>query len=185
MRTLTSKIGIVAVLALMSINARAQTATASSNHVLTMGIPEVCLLGTGAAAISLQLTTTTAGNQISGGTGTGYAQVASIVGSAETRTITAAVTGVPSGTTLEVTTTPPSGGNSGGILGTGSTAKPLINAAAAVTLVTGIGSCYTGSASTDGYQLDYAWNSAVGSYGSIVATTGSTATVVLTITNIP
>jgi hypothetical protein len=185
MRTLTAKIGILVVLGLAHINAMAQTATASSNHTLTMGIPEVCLLGTGAAAISLQLTTATAGNQISGGTGTGYAQVASIVSASETRTITASVTGVPAGTSLEVTTTPPSGGNAGGVLGTGSTAKPLVNAAAAVTLVTGIGSCYTGSASTDGYTLDYAWNSAVGSYGSIVATTGSTATVVLTITDVP
>ena len=184
MRTLTYKT-LAFVLAFICINARAQTSSASSNHTLTMGIPEVCLLGTGAAAISLQLTTTTAGNQISGGTGTGYAQVASIVSAAETRTITAAVTGVPTGTSLDVTTTPPSGGNSGGVLGTGTSAKSLVNNAAAVTLVTGIGSCYTGSASTDGYTLDYAWNSAVGSYGNIVATNGSTATVVLTITNVP
>lgn len=185
MRTLTSKIGMIVALALTSIQAMGQSSTASSNHSLTMGIPEVCLLGTGAAAISLQLTTTTAGNQIAGGTGTGFAQVASIVSASETRTITASITGVPSGTTLNVTTTPPSGGNSGGVLGTGTTAITLVNSAPAVTLVTGIGSCYTGSASTDGYTLDYAWNAAVGNYGSIVATTGSTATVVLTITDTP
>lgn len=181
-----TKIGSLVVLGVMSMQVMAQTSTATSNHSLTMGIPEVCLLGTGAAAISLELTTTTAGNQISGGTGTGYAQVASIVSASETRTITASVTGVPAGTSLEVTTTPPSGGNSGGVLGTGSSAKPLINGAAAVTLVTGIGSCYTGSASTDGYVMDYTWNSGgAGSYGSIVATTGTSATVVLTITDVP
>lgn len=185
MRTLITKIGICFTLILIGIQAMAQSSTATSNHSLTMGIPEVCLLGTSAAAISLQLTTTTAGNQISGGTGTGYAQVSSIVSSGETRTITAAVTGVPTGTSLSVTTTPPSGGNSGGVLGTGSTNAALVNGASAVTLVTGIGSCYTGAASTDGYTLDYTWSSALGSYGSIVASAGATATVVLTITNIP
>lgn len=182
MKTLISKIWILLVLMFVGFNSMGQ---ASSNHTLTMGIPEVCLIGTSAAAISLQLTTTTAGKAISGGTGTGYAQVSSIVSASELRTITASVTGVPSGTTLSVNTTVPSGGNSGGVLGTGSTGKALVNAASAVTLVTGIGSCYTGIASTDGYQLDYTWSSSVGAYGSIVASAGATATVVLTITNIP
>jgi hypothetical protein len=167
---------------LISMNAKSQ---ATANHTLTMGIPEVCLLGSGGAAISLQLTTATAGGQINGGTGTGYAQVASIVSASELRTITASITGVPTGTSLSVNTTPPSGGNSGGVLGTGSTNIALVNAAAAVTLVTGIGSCYTGTASTDGYIFDYTWNCSVGAYGSIVAVTGSTANVVLTITNTP
>lgn len=185
MRKFVTICGVIAILAAMSFGAVAQSSTNTSNHTLTMGIPEVCLLGTGASAISLQLTTTTAGNQISGGTGTGYAQVASIVSTSETRTITASVTGVPAGTSLAVSTTPPSGGNAGGVLGTGTSNISLVNSAPAVTLVTGIGSCYTGSASTDGYTLDYTWNSSVGTYGSIVATSGTSATVVLTITNLP
>jgi len=176
--------GMVVAFFLLTTNLLGQ-ATATSDHTLTMGIPEVCLLGTDAAAIALELTTTTAGAQITGGTGTGYAQVASIVSAAETRTITASITGVPAGTGLKVTTAVPSGGNSGGTLGTGSTAVDLINAATAVTLVTAIGSCYTGTASTDGYALAYTWDCATGTYGNIVATTGSTATVVLTITNTP
>src|SRR6185436_9377741 len=134
MRTLISKIGILITLVFAGFSSMGQTSTATSNHTLTMGIPEVCLIGTSAAAISLQLTTTTAGNQISGGTGTGYAQVSSIVSVSETRTITASVTGVPAGTSLSVTTTPPSGGNAGGVLGTGSSNKSLVNAASAVTL---------------------------------------------------
>lgn len=167
---------------LISMNAKSQ---ATANHTLTMGIPEVCLLGSSGAAISLELTTATAGGKITGGTGIGYAQVASIVSASELRTITAAITGVPAGTSLGVTTAAPTGGNSGGVLGTGTSATPLVNSDPAVTLVTGIGSCYTGTASTDGYKFDYIWNCSVGSYGSIVATTGSTATVVLTITNTP
>ena len=160
-------------------------AQATSNHSLNMGIPEVCLLGTDAAAITLQLTTNIAGDQISGGAGIGYAQVSSIVGAAETRTINASITGVPAGTTLSVDTSIPNNGNQGGELGTGTTGVALVNAAAAVTLVTAIGSCYTGNASTDGYELGYTWDAATGTYGSIAATVGSTATVVLTITNTP
>ncbi len=183
MKKLICTFGMVVAFFLLTTNILGQ-ATATSDHTLTMGIPEVCLLGTDAAAIALELTTTTAGAQITGGTGTGYAQVASIVSAAETRTITASITGVPSGTGLKVTTAVPSGGNSGGTLGTGSSDVDLINAAAAVTLVTAIGSCYTGTASTDGYALDYVWDCATGTYGSIVATVGTTATVVLTITNL-
>lgn len=184
MSNLKIKLGILVMSVLFGLQSFGQS-TATSNHTLTMGIPEVCLLGTSSAAISLQLTTATAGNQITGGTGTGFAQVSSIVSTGETRTITASVTGVPAGTSLSVNTTPPSGGNSGGVLGTGSTNKSLVNGASAITLVTGIGSCYTGAASTDGYQLDYTWSSSLGAYGSIVASAGVTATVVLTITNIP
>ncbi len=150
-----------------------------------MGIPEVCLLGTDGVAVSLQLTTSVAGEQISGGTGTSYAQVSSIISSGETRTITATITGVPTGTSLAVDTAIPSSGNEGGTLGTGTTGIALVNSAPEVTLVTGIGSCYTGVASTDGYVLNYAWDAgASGTYGNIVATSGSTATVVLTITNL-
>ncbi len=161
---------------------------ATANQELTMGIPEVLLIDAVndagvVGAVSLELTTVTAGTAISGGTGTSYAQVSSIVASGQTRTITAAVTGVPAGTALSVTTTVPSNANQAGTVGTGTSNVPLINAAAASTIVSGIGSCYTGTSSGDGYQLDWIWDAgAAGDYGSIVATTGSTATVVLTIT---
>lgn len=181
MKKLIIIFGMFIVLSMFSYNVIAQT----SNHSLTMGIPEVILLGTDAAAIPLSLTTNVAGDQITGGVGTGYAQVSSIVSAAETRTITASITGVPSGTTLSVDTSIPNNGNQGGVLGTGTTSVALVNAAAAVTLVTAIGSCFTGNASTDGYELAYTWDASTGTYGSIVATVGTTATVVLTITDTP
>ncbi len=185
MKKLKLIIGIMVAFFMLTINVNAQD-DETSNHSLDMGIPEVCLLDTDAGAISLVLTTTEAGAQITGGTGTGYAQVSSIVSSAETRTITASITGVPAGTNLAVDTTIPSGGNEGGTLGTGTSSISLVNADPAITLVTGIGSCYTGTAATDGYILSYTWDSgAAGDYGSIVATAGTTATVVLTITNTP
>lgn len=182
MKKLIIIFGMFIVLSMFSNNVIAQ---ATSDHSLTMGIPEVCLLGTDAAAIPLQLTTNVAGDQITGGVGTGYAQVSSIVSAAETRTINASITGVPAGTTLSVDTSIPNNGNQGGVLGTGTTSIALVNAAAAVTLVTAIGSCFTGNASTDGYELAYTWDASTGTYGSIVATVGTTATVVLTITDTP
>ncbi len=185
MKNLILIIGMVGAFSMLTINVCAQDSE-TSNHSLDMGIPEVCLLDTDAGSISLELTTTEAGAQISGGTGTGYAQVSSIVSAAETRTIEATITGVPAGTSLEVDTAIPSNGNQGGILGSGTSSVALVNGAGAVTLVTTIGSCFTGTSATDGYVLSYTWDAgAVGDYGSIVATTGSTATVVLTITNTP
>jgi len=182
MKKLKLIIGMMVACFMLTMNVSAQT----DNHSLTMGIPEVCLLTTPAAAIPLELTTTTAGAQITGGTGTGYAQVSSIVGAVELRTITAAITGIPTGTALTVATAIPTNANKGGILGTGTSATALVNLAGAVTLVTGIGSCFTGTAADDGYIFSYAWDAGdVGDYGSIVATEGSTATVTLTITNTP
>ena len=185
MKNLKLTIGMMVACFMLTMNVSAQDSE-TSNHSLDMGIPEVCLLDTDAGAISLELTTTEAGAQITGGSGTGYGQVSSIVGAAETRTITASITGIPSGTALNVDTAIPSNGNQGGTLGTGTSSIELVNAAGAVTLVTAMGSCFTGTASSDGFVFSYTWDAGdVGDYGSIVATTGSTATVVLTITNTP
>lgn len=173
--------GMLGAFSLLSLNAGAQ---ATSNHNLSMGIPEVCLLTAPSATISLQLTTDVAGTPISGGTGSSYTQISSIVSASELRTITASITGIPTGTSLVVSTDIPTNANKAGILGTGTSDIGLVNGAAAATLVTGIGSCYTGTAADDGYKLNYAWNAgASGDYGSIVATGGANATVVLTITN--
>ena len=176
--------GMICIGIMMNINVFAQ---ATSNQELTMGIPEVLLINavnsSGATgAVSLQLTTTTAGTAISGGTGTSYAQVSSIIATGQTRVITAEVTGVPAGTALAVTTTVPSNGNQAGTVGTGTTDVALVNSAAASNIVTGVGSCYTGIVAEDGYILDWAWDAgASGDYGSIVSTVGATATVILTI----
>ncbi len=180
--------GILSICLLINVNIFAQ-GTATSNQELTMGIPEVLLINavndagvTG--AVSLELTATVAGNAISGGEGTSYAQVSSIIATGETRNITAAVTGVPAGTALSVSTAVPASGNQAGTLGTGTSDVSLVNSAAASNIVTGIGSCYTGTAAGDGYSLAWTWDAgAAGDYGSIVATVGATATVVLTITS--
>lgn len=181
---LLSKFVLAGAFLLLSTHLFAQTNT--STQTLTMGIPEVLLINavdsTGAtAAVSLQLTTTTAGDAINGGTATSYAQVSSIVSSGQTRDITASVSGVPSGTTLQVLGAIPSGSDGDGTFG--SSAGTVTLGATALNVFTGIGSCYTGTAAKDGYKLDWTWNAgAAGTYSNIVATGGATATVTFTIT---
>lgn len=173
---------IIGAFSMLNTNVIAQT---TSNQDLTLGIPEVTLInavndGGVASAVSLELTTTVAGTAISGGTGTTYAQLSSIVAVAETRKISAKVSGVPAGTALSVTTTVPSNANFAGTIGTGTSTLEL--GATDVDIVTGIGSCYTGTAALDGYKLDYSWDAGdAGSYGTIFATGATTATVVLTL----
>ncbi len=181
MKNFVKLASIALILLIVSINAQAQTAT--GNNTLTMGIPAIALLATDVAAVSLELTTAVAGEQVSGGEGTTHVQISSIIGTGLTRKLTASVTGVPVGTSLKVSTTIPGNGNEGGTVGTGSTDMDLINAAAAVDLVTGIGSCFTGVLADDGYTLDYTWNAgSVANYGLIEELSGGTSTVVLTLT---
>ena len=160
--------------------------TNTSDQELTMGIPEVLLINAvnsvgATGAVSLDLVAGAAGTAITGGTGTSYAVVSSIVATGEFRTVNASVTGVPAGTSLSLTTAVPTSGLGAGVFGTGTSGVALVNAAAAADIVTGIGSCYTGVAALDGYVLDWTWDAALGAYGSIVAVSGATATVVLTI----
>lgn len=173
-------LSLVALILVSNLNVNAQTAT--GNNTLTMGIPAIALLATDVAAVTLELTTSTPGEPISGGEGTTHVQISSIVATGLTRKITASVTGVPTGTSLAVSATIPSNANFGGTVGTGLTSVELTGTAADI--VTGIGSCFTGTAADDGYTLDYAWDAgAIGAYGTIVEVTGGTATVVLTITD--
>jgi len=174
---------MIVVLVSASATVFAQTNTTQQ---LTMGIPEVLLINavdsTGTvAAVSLQLTTDVAGTAISGGTGTSYAQVSSIVASGQVRSIQASYDVIPAGTTLDVTGTIPSSGNGDGTFG--ATASTVTLSTTAQDIFTGIGSCYSGTAPKDGYKLDWQWNAgASGQYASIVATTGTTSVVTLTIT---
>lgn len=184
MKKLLLIIGMICIGMMMNINVFSQTNT--SNQELTMGIPEVLLINavnaSGATgAVSLDLVAGAAGTAIAGGTGTSYAVVSSIVATGQTRIINASVTGVPTGTSLSLTTAVPTSGNGAGVFGTGTTGVALVNSAGAANIVTGVGSCYTGVAAEDGYILNWIWDAALGDYGTIVSVTGATATVVLTI----
>ena len=180
---LFSKILIAGVFLLLAPNLVAQTNT--TTQVLTMTIPQVLLINavdtTGTvASIALQLNTNIAGNEITGGTGASYAQVSSIIASGQTRTIQASYDVLPAGTSLSVTGVLPNSGDGNGTYGTAVSSVTL--STSAQDIFTGIGSCYTGTASKDGYRLNWQWNAVGGSYSSIVATGGTSTTVTLTIT---
>lgn len=173
---------LVLILLAFFVSSNAIGQTASANNTLTMSIPGIALLSTDMVAITLELTTTVAGEQISGGIGSTHVQISSIVAAGLSRKITASATGIPPGTSLAVSAVLPSNGNHGGVMGTGLTNVPLSGSVSEI--VTGIGSCFTGTASDDGYLLNYVWNTgAVGDYGTIVELSGGTATVLLTITD--
>lgn len=181
---LLSKITMAGTLLLFTTQLFAQTNTTTQD--LTMGIPEVLLINavdsTGVtAAVSLQLTTNTAGTAISGGSGSSFAQVSSIVASGQTRKIQANYDQIPAGTTLDVTGDLPVSGNGDGTFGASSNTVTL--STTAQDIFTGVGSCFTGTAPKDGYKLNWQWNAgAAGQYANILATTGSTTVVTLTIT---
>lgn len=184
---LISKIIMAGVFLLfMSTSLFAQSQTNTSNQVLSMGIPEVALINAvdssaNTAAVNLQLTTNIAGTSISGGTGTSFAQVSSIVSSSSTRTIQANYDQIPAGTVLAVTGAIPSNGDGGGSFGSSSGSVTL--STTAQDIFTGIGSCYTGVSPGDGYKLSWNWSAGTPSvYQNIFATSGSSTTVTLTIT---
>ena len=99
---------------------------------------------------------------------------------------------VPAGTYLNLKATVPAvvGGTSGGLLGAtaGDVKLPMVTGSA-VNIVTGIGSCFSGSAATNGYSLKYTWgvDLLTGNYADIRATasTGTSVTVVLTLSSAP
>lgn len=154
----------------------------TGTNEITMGIPELQLLATTNSTLNLELTTSTAGEAIqSGAQDSSYVQVSSIVPTAgTTRTIEASYDAIPAGTELVVSASAPTNGNQGGTIGSGLSNVSL--STTATDIITGIGSCYTGTASDDGYKLVYSWSAATGAYGDIVATSSQVATVTLTIT---
>lgn len=95
-------------------------------------------------------------------------------------TISAAITSgaLPPGTTCTLISAPCTTLNSGGSLGTALT-TPIILSTTDQNLVTNIGTCYTGTGDTDGYQMTFSWFTS--DYTQIYKTS-STITVTFTIT---
>lgn len=190
-RKLLLKLAIISTLLMfLTTNLFAQNAD-NTTQDLTLGLPAVHLIyavdsSATHQAIDLSLTTNRAGTKITGGSGTSYLQVSCIVAtSGATNTVNATVTGLPSGTTLDVTTTAPTiTTDADGTYGTG--LGPVTLSGTAADIITGIGSCYTGTGHGEGYVLKWQWNAGgTGvSYSDIVATGSTTATVTMTITSL-
>jgi len=162
---------------LLTTNVMAQgTGTQAS----TLSVSEVALID-GTGTVTMNLNAATAGNAVAVADEIGYVKVSSVVASGQTRTITAEITNLPAGSALTIATAVPVNANFGGAVGTGSTAKAITNTGGAIILATAIGSCYTGTGATDGYQLTYSWTPVQADYADFVATSTSVP-VTLTIT---
>ncbi len=165
---------------LLTTNVMAQETGAGTQEV-TFGVDEVALIS--GEDVALELTTATPGAAIAVEAVVGYVNVSSTVATGLSRTITASIASLPAGSTLTIATAIPATGAQGGDIGEGSDATAITNAGGAITLVTSIGSCYTGTTyGTDGYQLTYAWTPESGAnYANlVVASTAVDITLTLT-----
>lgn len=182
MKTIKLLISAVGISIFISTQICAQTNTATNS--LSLGLPELNLIASSATTINLQLTTTTAGQAVesSKSDSSTYVQISSIVAGNQTRDLSAQITAgtVPTGTNLKLVGQSPNG-NFAGTAGTLSAQATLAGTSSVI--VTGIGSCYSGTSLDDGYRLKYTWglDNPASTYGGIRATSGAAITVTLTL----
>lgn len=170
---------------------QAQTDNATASHEVSIKIPEVAILDVEPANNSFALAPTKpdeAGLALDFSKSLNsdlWLNYSSIVGSSsdKSRTIDVKVGegSIPDGLTLTVTAGADNGSGDGK-MGTPN-ALPITLSSTAQEIITGIGSCYTGSPEKNGHQLTYALalNTAEGSYGKIDFDQSTTIKIVYTI----
>jgi hypothetical protein len=164
----------------------AQSYTAGDQ--ITLHVNDFCLIETNHAPVNLTLSTAVAGTPVTSVSNSDmYVKISSIVPWLSRRLITARLVSgaVPPGTRLTLISAPCTTANSGGRRGT-PVSTPIVLSSTDQTLVTGIGSCYTGTGYNDGYKLTYTWGpyNPATDYDLMQATTNPVIlTIVLTITD--
>lgn len=178
------QLGSMLGLLFFSLSAIGQTNT--SSHSLTLGLPEVSLLATQSAGVNLTLSSATAAGEAvlsSVADSSSFVQFSSVISEATPRTLSAKYSGtMPGGTTLKARVLG-AGANASGDFGT-PVASDVTLALTDNVLVNAIGSCYSGTEATDGYQIKYIWglDNPESNYADIRATSSAAITVVLTLT---
>ena len=169
---------IITILAFCSAKLEAQVYAYGN---FTINVYDVCYARIfPSGTIRMNLLASEAGNSMSTKTDAStYMQLTSIAPEGETRKITAIVSSgsVPAGTQFQLTAGACSTG--AGARGTPSSTITL-DRSAQKDVVTGIGSCYTGTSSTSGYNLIYTWGVDPASYSQLSAT--STVSIMITYT---
>lgn len=184
MKKLLISVIFIGLLLIPGVHLKAQVNAAT--HSLTLGLPEVALLATQSAAVNLTLSAnTTAGEAIVStiADSSAYVQFSSVITEGSTRTLSCKYTGtMPGGTYLRAIVQAPNA-NTSGDYGTLVSSDVTI-ALTDNTLVSGIGSCYSGTSANDGYRLKYTWGllNPESNYADIRASAASSLSVVLTIT---
>ena len=161
----------------------------TDNHNINIGVETHALIdvfgpsGTNDTDISLNPTApTTAGGKLDFNVSNNSLRLhySSIVGAQgnnqNTNSISVQADVIPAGLELKVEASS-ANGNGAGTLGAASSVT-TITTTGATTLITGIGSCYTGSTYSDGHTLTYSLVEKSGEYASITATTTPETTVI-------
>lgn len=171
------------VLILLSVVCFAFAASAQVTHVIQINVLEVVAVGLDdTALITLQTSApATPGDPPTGGTPdtSKYLRYTTINTTGDFRSVTAIMSvAAPAGTALRVNATIGSGG--AGTQGS-SSGDVTLNNTVAQNIITGIGSCYTGTGATDGANLRYTL--LVPIPGSLVEGDAATVTITLTLTD--
>jgi len=160
--------------------------TNQATNTISLGMPEVLLIKTNLAGdINLTLTPQEAGQAVEASKSDESARIliSSVVSGDQTRNLSASVTtgDIPGGTYLRLSALSPSGS----FIGTQGTLAGEIELEKAVekNIVTGIGTCYSGTGEFDGYVLKYTFGvlTASESYSLIRASIGTKVTVTITL----
>jgi len=173
-------LGIMAVCMVFSINTlKAQTEATEANGSVTYTIPEMKALAITGEAPSLTFKQTSGAAIVAETDESRWLNYTSIVALNATNKITVKLTGtVPAGTTLTVEAADAStgDGSKGGTAG-----EVTLDDTDAHDLITGIGSCYTGNATSEGAQLTYTWSVNSTGYGDLRAASNETIGITYTI----
>jgi len=167
-KTIRYSVWIVALI-LVSTNVMTQDSNQAGESI-SYTLPPMRILDLEGVAPSLTLSAPTeGGTTIAPATSSNsWINYTSIIENGTTNKVTVAISGspVPAGTTLKVAAAAYSGNGDGifgvpaGIVSLSSTAQDLI---------TGIGSCYTGTGNTNGHQLTYTWSVNANGYTNLVS----------------
>lgn len=141
-------------------------AQTTAGEAVTYTLPAMKLLALAGTAPSLTFVTPAYGAAIADATSSGsWLNYTSVVDAALTNKIQVKITGtVPAGTTLKVVAGS-AAGTGDGTRGTSASAVTLN--ATDQDLITGIGSCYTGTGASSGANLTYTWSVTPTGYASL------------------
>ncbi len=155
-------------------------AQSTATQTVTMQISAISVLGVSGNPAPLAVTAPALGGDTPSNPtdDTTYARYTSTVAAGVTRRLQAnwgVADGAPSGCSLRLTATP------SGLPNQGSSAGPITMTSTATNIVTGIGSCATGTGPTSGAQLAYVLS--IDTMTALVAGDSRTVTITLTLTD--
>lgn len=159
------------------------TAQVNVYDPITIVVNDICLISTNTspAPVSLTLSTSVAGSTVRPVSSSNmFLKATSIAPVGSSRKITAIASSgtIPLGTILKLVAAPCTSINSRGILGNVISTPIVLSKTISQTLIDGIGSCYTGTSFSDGYQLTFTWLPDVTNYYQLNATPDATTLIV-------